>query len=40
VEAIRKELTEGFEDVEVIATQKITNPVKIYSTEFENKTIQ
>ncbi len=40
VEAIRKELTEGFEDLEVIATQTITNPVKIYSTEFENKTIQ
>jgi dinuclear metal center YbgI/SA1388 family protein len=40
VEAIRKELSEGFEDLEVFATKKVTNPVKIYSTEFENKTTE
>lgn len=34
VEAIRKELSEGFEDLEVIATGQVTNPVRIYSTEF------
>lgn len=34
VEAIRKELSEGFDDLEVFATERVTNPVKIYSTEF------
>jgi len=34
VEAVRRELSEGFDDLEVIATERITNPVRIYSTEF------
>lgn len=40
VEAVRKELSEGFEELEIIAAKTVTNPVKIYSTEFENKTIE
>ncbi|MEX2574801.1 MAG: Nif3-like dinuclear metal center hexameric protein [Balneolaceae bacterium] len=40
VEAIRKELSEGFEELEILATKVVTNPVRIYSTEFENKTIE
>lgn len=40
VEAIRKELTEAFEDVEILSVESVTNPVKIYSPEFENKTTE
>jgi len=40
VEAIRKELTEAFEDVEILSVESVTNPVKIYSPEFENKTLE
>jgi len=39
VEAIRKELSEAFEHLEVDATERVTNPMKIYVTEFNNKTI-
>ncbi|GEM_PF-4731 len=39
VEAIRKELAEAFEHLRVDATEKVTNPMKIYVTEFENKNI-
>lgn len=39
VEAIRKELAEAFENVEVDATENVTNPMEIYVTEFENKNI-
>ncbi|MEX2601783.1 MAG: Nif3-like dinuclear metal center hexameric protein [Balneolaceae bacterium] len=40
VEAIRKELAEAFEQVEVLAVEAVTNPVRIYTTEIENKTIE
>lgn len=39
VEAIRKELAEAFESLEVEATENVTNPMEIYVTEFENKNI-
>ena len=39
VEAIRKELSEAFENLEVNATENVTNPMEIYVTEFENKNI-
>lgn len=39
VEAIRKELAEAFEQLEVDATERVTNPMKNYVTEFENKSI-
>ncbi|MFU8813013.1 MAG: Nif3-like dinuclear metal center hexameric protein [Balneolaceae bacterium] len=39
VEAIRKELSEAFEQLAVEATETGTNPMNIYVTEFENKTI-
>jgi dinuclear metal center YbgI/SA1388 family protein len=39
VEAVRKELTEAFEHLLVDATESITNPMKIYVTDFENKNI-
>lgn len=39
VEAIRKELSEAFEQLQVDATEKVTNPMKIYVSEFNNKTI-
>lgn len=39
VEAIRKELAEAFENIEVDATENVTNPMEIYVTEFENKNI-
>lgn len=38
VEAIRKELSEAFENLEVMATTRVTNPVKIYTSEIVNKT--
>ncbi len=40
VEAIRKELAEGFEEIQVISCESVTNPVRIYSTQFENKTVE
>lgn len=39
VEAIRKELAEAFEQLQVDATEQVTNPMKIYVTEFNNKSI-
>jgi len=39
VEAIRKELSEAFEHLTVQATEKVTNPMKIYVSDFENKNI-
>ena len=39
VEAIRKELSEAFEHITVEATGVVTNPMKIYVTDFENKNI-
>lgn len=39
VEAIRKELSEAFEHLQVESTENVTNPMKIYVTEFENKNI-
>jgi putative NIF3 family GTP cyclohydrolase 1 type 2 len=39
VEAIRKELSEAFEHLQVEATEHVTNPMEIYVTEFENKNI-
>lgn len=39
VEAIRKELSEAFEQLQVEATEKVTNPMKIYVAEYNNKTI-
>jgi len=39
VEAIRKELSEAFEQLEVDATEQITNPMKVYVTKFNNKSI-
>lgn len=39
VEAIRKELSEAFEQLTVFATGQITNPMNIYVTDFENKTL-
>ncbi|MDX1642129.1 MAG: Nif3-like dinuclear metal center hexameric protein, partial [Balneolaceae bacterium] len=39
VEAIRKELEEAFEDIQVDGTENVTNPMQIYVTEFENKNI-
>lgn len=39
VEAIRKELSEAFEHLQVEATEKVTNPMKIYVAEYNNKTI-
>ncbi len=39
VEAIRKELSEAFEHLQVEATENVTNPMEIYVTEFENKNI-
>ncbi len=40
VEAIRKELAEGFEAISIFATEVVTNPVKIYSTQPEIKPIE
>lgn len=39
VEAIRKELSEAFEQITVAATENVTNPMNIYVTDFENKNI-
>lgn len=39
VEAIRKELSEAFEHLSVDATETVTNPMKVYVTDFENKNI-
>lgn len=39
VEAIRKELSEAFEHLQVESTENVTNPMEIYVTEFENKNI-
>lgn len=39
VEAIRKELSEAFENIEVDATENVTNPMKVYVTDFKNKNI-
>jgi len=39
VEAIRKELSEAFEQLEVDATEQVTNPMKVYVTKFNNKSI-
>jgi len=39
VEAIRKELSEAFEQLQVDATEQVTNPMKIYVNEFNNKSI-
>lgn len=39
VEAIRKELAEAFEHIQVEATEVVTNPMKIYVTDFEPKNI-
>lgn len=39
VEAIRKELSEAFENLEVDATEHVSNPMKVYVTDFENKNI-
>jgi dinuclear metal center YbgI/SA1388 family protein len=39
VEAIRKELSEAFELLQVDATTSVTNPMKIYVTDFEHKNI-
>jgi len=39
VEAVRKELAEAFEQLEVDATESVTNPMRIYVTDFENKNI-
>ena len=39
VEAIRKELSEAFEHLSVDATEKVTNPMNIYVSDFENKNI-
>lgn len=39
VEAIRKELSEAFEQLQVDATERVTNPMNIYVTEFENKSL-
>lgn len=35
VEAIRKELSEAFEKIEVESTEVVTNPMKVFVTEFE-----
>jgi dinuclear metal center YbgI/SA1388 family protein len=35
VEAIRKELSEAFEHIAVDATENVTNPMKVYVTDFE-----
>jgi len=39
VESIRKELSEAFEHLQVDATEQVTNPMKVYVSEFNNKTI-
>lgn len=39
VEAVRKELSEAFEQIDVEATGVVTNPMRIYVTDFENKNI-
>lgn len=39
VEAVRKELSEAFEHLSVHAIETVTNPMKIYVTDFENKNI-
>ncbi len=39
VEAIRKELSDAFETVQIDATTCITNPVNYYVTNFENKNL-
>lgn len=39
VEAIRTELSEAFENLEVETTKNVTNPMEIYVSEFENKNI-
>ncbi|MEX0639154.1 MAG: Nif3-like dinuclear metal center hexameric protein, partial [Balneolaceae bacterium] len=40
VEAIRVELSEAFEQIEVLATTTVTNPVRVYRRETENRTIE
>lgn len=39
VEAIRKELSEAFEHLNVDATTSVTNPMKVYVSDFKNKNI-
>jgi dinuclear metal center YbgI/SA1388 family protein len=39
VEAVRKELSEAFEQIHIEATENVTNPMNIYVTDFENKNI-
>lgn len=39
VEAIRKELSEAFEQIQVLPTQSVTNPMNIYISDFKNKNI-
>jgi len=40
VEALRKELSEAFEDITVKAAETVTNPMKTYISEIEQKIIQ
>jgi putative NIF3 family GTP cyclohydrolase 1 type 2 len=39
-EALKNELTEAFENVEVTVTRTVTNPMQIYVSDPEPKTIQ
>ena len=40
VEALKNELSEAFEQIDVIITQRITNPMNVYLSDQELKTHQ
>jgi len=39
-EALKNELSEAFEELEVFVTRTVTNPMQVYVSEPEPKTIQ
>ena len=40
VEALKNELSEAFEQIDVLITQRITNPMNVYLSDQELKTQQ
>ena len=40
VEALKNELSEAFEQVDVLITQRVTNPMNVYLSDQELKTTQ
>jgi hypothetical protein len=40
VEALKNEVSEAFESIEVLMTQRVTNPMNVYLSDQELKTTQ